>query len=394
MTNQHARVTTLPAFYAPFVVFGFALGFILSVFVLNGDSYGRVNLFYLLIIFFLIPVLGAILSLGSLILNKPFNSAFFIAKLPQTFSSKYSAKLYLLHNTMSGKSGRYWLFIQSQTAALGYSFATTIAFCGLLVLTDINFVWRSTILSPNEFFSTLELIAYPWRFINSAQPTLELIKLTQDSRLDIVYDTPNYYGLWWPFVIAVQLFYGLVLRIGLLLIGLSLRKWYSNTSDAQNSHRFSHDIAKQRAQQNHHRTKETLQPTIEAPVTHSLPENYAVLNWSKLPKDAVLQLSPSVWLKDGPCIDDDALHIAKTTHYPILVLVKAWEPPLGELEDFLQLTQGLLYPVSHINLPNTSNGKTPHTDVPQQPMGEWLRLVKNHPDWQLYQPLEEHVDEQ
>ena len=47
----------------PILLLGFGLGLLLSITVLSGDDAGRVNLFYLLLVYLFIPLFGALISL-------------------------------------------------------------------------------------------------------------------------------------------------------------------------------------------------------------------------------------------------------------------------------------------------------------------------------------------
>ncbi len=345
---------------------GMLLGFLLSFFLLNGDEQGRVNLFYLLLVFLIIPLLGLIVSLFSLASGRGVN----LARMVSNLSFLGLPQSSVLRQLRQRHLDKHWFFLQSQYAMLAYSLAGIITLLLLLLATDINFVWRSTILTADDIYPFLKVVASPWWFWETAQPTMTLLERTQDSRLLQIYDTPASLALWWPFILATQIFYTFVLRGGLLLASRLIIKRRMERDFEQQLH--------QRILKNKRRQPE--QFTLSE-IHHQLPQHYAVVNWSALPDDIVSQLDITrgqSTLVAGPLASEEEQLQAEQYPDSKLVLVKAWEPPLGELQDFLKQGQGLLYPVNY--------HKRAICDADSTHLDEWRRFCSELENWQLFQP--------
>ncbi|MGQ8367388.1 DUF2868 domain-containing protein [Glaciecola sp. 1036] len=361
LSNQPNTLTKLSL---PIIILGCILGLFLSIAVLSGDAEGRVNLFYLLLVYLFIPVLGALISVGSLLGNKGVNFARLVSDLPIWSSSQraYLAKIRQI------RVEKQWFFLQSQAAALAYATASLITFLLLLLATDINFVWRSTVLTAEQLLPVLKVVASPWWFWEDAQPTAELLRLTQDSRLNASYTNTGSFGQWWAFVLATQVVYSFLLR-GLLLL---FAKWWVKkltNSESKNTSSLKTKPIVNKFSENHKLSD----------ISRSLPAEYALINWAGLPDDIVSQLAlhPNQILEVGPLTNN---HTEAAFDIRQIILVKAWEPPMGELQDFMKHNKGLLYPV------NYKHNKL----VPALPnhLEEWQRFTAEMSDWGVYQERE------
>ena len=347
----------------PVMVSGFLLGLVLSVSVLSGDTEGRVNLMYLLLVFLFVPLLGAVVSVFSLVKGKGINITRLVTALPVW--SKHQQAYF--HKIRQMKLEKPWLFLQSQAAALAYSVASLLAFLVLLITTDVNVVWRSTLLDAQQLLPVLQFISQPWWMWEAAQPTLDLLRDTQDSRLISDYQNVDQFGLWWPFVLATQIVYCFILRGLMLITGTLWMKHRLNTD-------VEHRLQKQRAAAPKLATE---QHTL-SPVTHHLPEHYLLVNWAGVDESIVaqLKLNPDDSLMSSPLTDPRALNKAEQHSGDIVLLVKAWEPPMGELKDFAEVSNGVIFPV------NYSGQRV----MPPQPnhLEEWQRFAHELQGWQIY----------
>ncbi len=356
----------------PIVYAGAAIGFLLSWGVLSGDQQGRVNLFYLLLVYLFIPVVSVLASSISLVFGKGVNLARLVTMIPMwTFKTQT-----LIRKVHQFNLDKYWFLMQSQIAAIAFSLASLVTFFVLLLATDINFVWRSTILEAADIFPLLETVAWPWSFWPSAQPDLALLEMTQDSRMDpsIVSSNTGFtaYAGWWQFILATQLVYSLTLRIVLLT---GSRWWLKRTMNSDFEQRLQSQLTIHQPIEN-----ELLETS---PIVHQLPTTIAINNWACVQPEILgllsqLNLSPDNQLFSGPLATPEQQNTAEQWRGEQLVIVKAWEPPLGELEDFLQNGQGYLLPLDW-----DDSGLT-------KPAGnhfhEWQRLINKLPRWQLYLP--------
>lgn len=344
----------------PIMAIGFSIGLILSLSVLSGDNSGRVNLLYLLIVFLVIPLVGAALSIVSLLGEKGVNAARLCSLIPLWTKSQKD----YLHKIRQHHIDKEWFFLQSQAAALAYSAASLLVFLVLLLTTDINFVWRSTLLDAEQLKPLLTLIAIPWFFWDTAQPSIELLRATQDSRLTQAYSDVSGFGQWWAFVLATQLTYSFMLR-GLLLAVAKvwLRKLTKNDVEQR--------LARQRIQSpNNHSPVYPL-----APIKHELPIHYALNNWAGLNEKELSQLAlqPSQVLHSTPLETQQFDGVQ-------LLLVKAWEPPMGELQDYMLQGRGLLFAINYKN-DQLIAPETKHLE-------EWQRFIEQVPNWCIYLPTQ------
>ncbi len=352
----------------PIVFVGGLIGLFLSWFVLTGDQQGRVNLFYLLFVYLFIPVVSVIASLSSLTFGKGINLARLVSSIPilpyQTMT--------LIRKMHQMNLDKYWFLLQSQMAAIAFSIASLMTFFILLLATDLNFVWRSTILVPADILPSLKFVAWPWSYWEAAQPGLVLLEMTQDSRLAPTHNGLNDYGVWWKFILATQLCYSLFLRI--ILVGWT-RWWLKRSCQT--------DIEQVLQMPDHLATSQQEEVTELSPQINSLKSSLVINNWDGIPIEVLTLLpeldlsSDNVWINGWIGSEEQILKMANYKGEQ-LVIVKAWEGPLGELGDFLQQGKGVILPLDW----DDSGLLQPKINHLQ----EWQRFVNTLSNWDLYIP--------
>jgi hypothetical protein len=350
--------------------FGLSLGVIVGVGALSGDDQGRVNLLFLLLVFAFLPVLSLIISLilASLKINGLtgviVNSPLWPKDLsPTQFKFKF------------GPQRRLWMFYQSQVFSLAFALGSILVYLALLLGTDVNFVWRSTLLEATDLLPALNLISAPWLFWHDAQPSLQLLQLSQNSR--IAGQPSAYSENWWQFILAAQLSYNLIPRVFLLLIA----RWqYIATTEANNKH-ASQECA---PTQNAHSLDNS---PVLANIVHTLPGRYQLLDWSRSPIhcQSFITMSfgkPVVQTELSPLGLIEIANDGQSTS--IVVLVKSWNAPLGELKDILATLNSaeskyilpLDWGESAVNVPSPIHLK------------EWQRFAATLLNWEILQPGE------
>ena len=187
-------------------------GIFSTVAVTAGDSAGRVNLMYLVLLYVVVPLFSLLLLALFSGLKKPPLLVGALARLSLWPSSWRDA----LPELKRERRFQPWLFCQSQKAMLSFNLGCLVSFVTLLLFNDLSFVWRSTLLTAEDIYPFLAVVAAPWAFIDSAQPALELLVSTRDSRLVAHPVGGAEYGLWWKFLVAAQLCYGILPRLLLL----------------------------------------------------------------------------------------------------------------------------------------------------------------------------------
>jgi hypothetical protein len=351
----------------------FVTSLLLTFSVLAGDNVGRVNLLYLLILFAFIPFAGLLVSLV-FVFRKPAGGglAGMLLDLP-FWPRQWRREISILAQTPALKS---WFFYQTQAVALSFGLGALAALFLLLLGSDVSFVWRSTLLEARQIFPVLSVLGWPWSFWDSAQPSLELLQQTQDFRLapqqagDV-----QVFGQWWQYVLAAQCTYNLLPR-SLMLLGA--RWWYRRqlatahaaTSSAPSSSGGGRNTV--------------TAPGKPAALTHSVQTPFVLVDWAGAPAFCHAWLDqhfgkPERVLETGPATAN-RVSIASPgrTDNPV-VLVKSWEPPMGELKDYLEeyAHGGLVLPLDW-DATEVQPVKLAHLE-------EWQRFCGTLQDWRVLQ---------
>ena len=346
---------------------GLCLGFLAAYGVLAGDGQGRVNLLFLLLLFAFVPVVGLVLSLILLAKGGGKGLAGWILDIP----------LWPRHLTLAlpqlgiHHSREMWLFYQTQILALSFSVGSLLLYLLLLLGTDITFVWRSTLLAPDDLLPTLQLIAIPWRFWPEAQASLALIEQTQDFRLESQGMAQPAVGLWWQYILAAQLVYNLVPRTLMLLVA---RHKYLT--------RLQHASAQQAEAE---RGASSALVSDEFPLANlvsTVATPYTLLDWAGAPAACHERIQKQLGAAaathhiDPLPQEDDSQWVESPT---LVVLVKSWEPPLAELADKLKSidssTDKFILPLDW-NATGVRQPKPAHLE-------EWRRFAATLPNCQV-----------
>lgn len=358
----------------------FSVGLLLTLGVLSADSAGRVNLLYLLILFAFVPFASLLVSLvfG---FRKSSGGGFAgtLLNLP-IWPRQWQRELLILAQTPALKS---WFFYQTQMVALGFGCGGLTALVLLLLGSDMSFVWRSTLLDARQILPVLTALGMPWWFWESAQPSLELLQQTQEFRL-----APQQagaalaFGEWWQYVLAAQCAYNLLPRSVMLL---AARGWYRR------------QLAKARAPVAPDPAADTeRRNTVPAPgkpaeTTHSLLAPYVLINWAGAPASCQHYLArhfgaPQRVIEAGPITPSRALPQSALAAENPVVLVKSWEPPMGELKDYLEH-----YPNGGLIVPLDWDADEIQA-VKEVHLNEWLRFCGTLDGWRVLQPVDQPGD--
>ena len=302
---------------------GLCLGCLAAYGVLSGDADGRVNLLLLLLLFAFVPVLGLLLSIFLLLKGGGKGLAGWILDIPL-----WPRHLTLALSRLGLTRGReLWLFYQTQILAVSFSVGCLLLYLLLLLGSDITFVWRSTLLEPDDLLPALKAIGIPWRFWPEAQASLALIEQTRDFRLDAAGMSPPAVGLWWKYILATQLAYNLLPRGVMLLVA-----------------RYKY---RARLQQDRLRSVSDVEPwagaadadeNLLADLTRSVTLPYTLLDWADVSPgchERIQQrLGDAAGIHPiGPLREQAAM--PPPVDHSLVVVVKSWEPPLAELADRL-----------------------------------------------------------
>ncbi len=322
-----------------FLLLGLLAGLLLGWPLLAGDTRGQVNLLAVLMLLALLPLLTLLLSLGALLRRKDAAMRLLWQHLP-LLPDEWKQRLRQWR--IRGDSF-WWLFYAGQWLAVGFSLGNLAAFTLLLLFTDLHFVWRSTLLQAADLQPWLEILARPWYFWETAQPTLEWLQQSRGNRLGEARALND----WWRFLLAAQLCYALLPR-------LLLAAWASRHLQ-RNLHRAKAV-----------RTEAAAHPTPDLPgMVDQAPPGALWIDAAWLPAEraASLPTTPQPEPQDLP------------NDRPLVVIVRAWEPPLAELGDHLRDRHGLLLPLDW----NEAGLRPPRAEH----LDEWRRFAGTLGDWRV-----------
>jgi hypothetical protein len=351
-----------------FVFVAASFGFVVSWGVLSGDAQGRVNLLYLLLIYLVIPITSLFISTTSLMFGKGINLPRLLTKLPKLFDNQVEK----FRKNKQFNVDKQWFFYQSQIAAIAFSVASLLSYFVMLLISDVNFVWRSTLIDTATLHQILQFIAIPWQFLDSAQPSLELLSKTQDSRLLNSYPASEYHSAWWQFIFAVQLVYSILVRGLLLAITAAIFRY-----------RLAKDFALQLLRKPLGESTSQPESFELATIVHQVNQSIMVCNWGGFNEAIVthftgLPFDPDRFVSAGPNASLAERKVAERWQGEQLVLVKSWEPPMGELADFLENSSGFISP---INLKSNQLSR-----IRRQHLEEWQRFANKLHNWKIFIP--------
>ncbi|MEX2468325.1 MAG: DUF2868 domain-containing protein [Pseudohongiellaceae bacterium] len=371
MNSPNPAQDSTPSLSLMLCLLGGFLGVILSYGVLSGDAQGQVNLLFLLLLFVFLPVLALLATVLFLLRPSGRGIVGWLLELPVWPASQRAALMTILTH----RERKAWLIYQAQFFSLGFSLGCLLLYLLLLLATDISFVWRSTLLESGQLLPVLETLALPWWFWDNAQASLVLLEQTRDFRLDLEGDARGRVGLWWRYILAAQLAYSLLPRTVALL--LARRVLGRRSSVATGSDKTGQ------------RVRYPTQDPVLAAVTGTVAPPFVLLDWAAAPQPVLASLQELLGAAErlqsvGPGMPEGEL-AQSGSPAALVVLVKSWEPPLGELADFLQALpsapQRLLLPLDF-----DARGLQP---LRQAHLDEWRRFAAHVGDWQILQPGEE-----
>lgn len=319
-----------------------------------------------------IPGVGALAALARGM--SPGQLGGFLARwLPQTPREAWAAyRATVARHEYLFRNVHKWLVLRaSQGFALGFQMGALLAALVLVIFTDLAFGWSTTLTSGDSARDAAVLhevaggLALPWSWSGSwAVPSRELVadsryfraateKLSEVEAAQL--------GGWWPFLLMLLLFYGVLPRLGSVILSqFLLRRACRLTFDSLPGMR----AVKARMQRARVRTtaappeaEPEAQVSGKADTGEARPGGLdepvgAVIRWSGAPgstvaiQDAFGEL-PVLEAGGANTLEADreaAAELAERIEdgQGVAVLVKAWEPPLMEMTDYLRELRGVL----------------------------------------------------
>ncbi len=301
-------------------IIGGSFGVLAAVTALTGDELGRVNLLFSLLLFALLPALLLLLTLALLTFGKRqglLHGLLQLRLLPKQLSMP-------LTTLPSSALRQATLFLLSQVFAFTFAAGSLAGFGILLLATDVSFVWRSTLLEASDLYPLLTLIGTPWGFWPEAQASLAMLDTTQDFRL-MAPSEANYVGQWWRYLLAAQLCYSLAPRLVMLCAGFF---WL------QRSQRRS---MSKPAQLPKITASTRPAPSDLAPITTDAPQAAVIVDAAHTPAGLLNAIEKRLAPADISAFEPAQADQNFTDSTALILLVRSWEPPLGEVADFIAL---------------------------------------------------------
>jgi hypothetical protein len=285
----------------------------------------------------------------------------------------------------------------AQGGGLMFSIAALATLLVMVVVQDLAFGWSTTLdTGAGSYHRLVSVIATPWQgLIPAAVPSPELVEATRFFRTEaLASDTdPVRWGQWWPFVALAWLVYAMVPRLLLWLLAHLHLRWRAGKLlnahpdmtaliyrmetpclDSGNTHNDSADL-----------------PDTDTDIQlHQPPADTLLISWAGAGRqnrpDNLPQGSHSVPEAGGAAslaeeralVDATGAQLGRQVTPAATVLVNAWEPPTGELADFLTLararwpqsTRIFLFALAH------DTRQVPSTRL----LAQWSRFVQRMDD--------------
>ncbi|MFP3976697.1 DUF2868 domain-containing protein [Marinobacter sp. KMM 10035] len=281
----------------------------------------------------------------------------------------------------------------AQLGGLCFALAGLATLLVMVVLQDLAFGWSTTLdTDASRYHSLIAAMATPWAAIwPAAAPDLALVESTRFFRASAGAGSmePARWGQWWPFIAMLWTTWALLPRLALaLLSGVLIRRkarqllanhparrallyrMETPALDTGNEHNDASDLPDTH-------TQLKLQP---------LPDASIVLCWAgagdpELPdalssgKSLIAKAGGRLTLEeDRQTLKQVAEQLAQESGRSVILVVRSWEPPTGELEDFLTSARELWPKDVRIALLPLATHIEQEPDVHQ--VQQWLRFAK------------------
>ncbi|RAU19069.1 hypothetical protein DN062_06250 [Nitrincola tibetensis] len=194
------------------ILVSFIAGMILATAVLNYPNDGRINIFWILLLWVILPLLGSILSIVQLVRGVRNSWLTQILKPSPYWQPK--------------PIQAWWIISRLQGLWLVFGIGTLSMFAIQLFISDLAFGWSTTLLSSSDaLLNLMQFISTPWVVLwPQAVPDLYLLETTQFNRIDANTTSFQDASRWWPFIMASLITYNLLPR-SLLAIATYV-KWH------------------------------------------------------------------------------------------------------------------------------------------------------------------------
>ncbi|MBB6428907.1 DUF2868 domain-containing protein [Algisphaera agarilytica] len=236
---------------------------------------------------------------------------------------------------------KWQLLAWSQSMALAFNLAAVCGALQLIVFSDLGFGWSTTLqVDAEQMHGLTSALATPWAMAwQDAVPPLALVEATQTYRaenfeLGVAAEES---AKWWPFLVMAMLVYGVVPRFVTLVFtqwrlrGAVVKAMVHTPGADRVLGRMTAAVVETRASEHEGAASSSAADSMDA-----TPSSQAgcVIRWAEAAYDG-----QALDAGGGRSLDEDRQTIeaaaAQAPEHPVLIRVKAWEPPVLEFLDFL-----------------------------------------------------------
>jgi len=262
-----------------------------------------------------------------------------------------------------GVISRLHPLLMARAAHLGglcFAISGLITLLVMVVVQDLAFGWSTTLeTAAASYHHLVQIIATTWAWLwPAAAPDLTLIEATRFFRAGTAQASPDpsLWGQWWPFVTMLWATWVLLPRLVLWFLAAALIRHRSRrllaTHPAMHALLYRMETPALETGNAHH-DADDLPDTRVRDNLQSLPDSDALLCWAgagepELPetltsgKQLILRCGGRTSLADDEqTLNQVAEHCQKTRANAVILLTRSWEPPTGELQDFLESARKL-----------------------------------------------------
>ncbi|GHD41540.1 Protein of unknown function [Marinobacter persicus] len=280
----------------------------------------------------------------------------------------------------------------AQAGGLAFATSGLITLLIMVVIQDLAFGWSTTLdTASTSYHRLVSSIAAPWAWLwPAAVPSLELVEATRFFRAapDAATTSPPQWGQWWPFLTMTWLTWTWLPRLALLLathffLQHRARRLLARHPGLTTLHyRMETPVIETG---NQHSDADDLPDTRTRSELASLPVTPVCIAWAGagrdgLPEELVPTSSRPLSVGGNARLEDDDAVLQATRQQlqqqsrpQVLLLTRSWQPPTGELSDFLEQARQHWPAGTRVTLvPLAADPGLPPADHLLQP---WLRFA-------------------
>jgi len=289
----------------------------------------------------------------------------------------------------------------AHTAGVCFGLAGIATLLVLVAIQDLAFGWSTTLsASAESYHRLLGAIAWPWQTLwPAAVPELALVESTRFFRASVDSGTtnPQLWGQWWPFVVMVWLFYVVMPRLAGLILAQIQIQIRARKALARHPGMVALDYRLETPTVdtgNQHNEAEDSPDEQTAAQLRALPDSQILIYWAgagnpELPDSLTTGhlLTETAGGQNSLTEDEQAIQrcadlLGKQNRPAVILVTRAWEPPIAELEDFIELARHHWPRKTQIALlPYVSD--ITEVKIPRH-LGQWLRFVERLDDKRIW----------